>query len=108
MIECFKIQLLSFDNEDEIFDIKKGKRIFGVDCLKPYAKANPTIIVADPFLFEYKGKLHLFYESKGLYTPGVLMMTSTSDLVHWSKPVVVLKEPFHLSYPWVFEENGKV
>lgn len=36
------------------------------------------------------------------------MMTSTSDLVHWSKPVVVLKEPFHLSYPWVFEEAGKV
>lgn len=108
MIECFKIQLLSFDNEEEIFNIKKGKRIFGVDCLKPYFKANPTIIVADPFLFEYKGKLHLFYESKGLYTPGVLMMTSTSDLVHWSKPVVVLKEPFHLSYPWVFEEAGKV
>lgn len=54
MIECFKIQLLSFDNEEEIFNIKKGKRIFGVYCLKPYFKANPTIIVADPFLFEYK------------------------------------------------------
>lgn len=108
MIECFKIQLLTFDNEEDIFNIKKGKRIFGVDCLKPYFKANPTIIVADPFLFEYKGMLHLFYESKGLYTPGVLMMTSTSDLVNWSKPVVVLKESFHLSYPWVFEENGKV
>lgn len=108
MIECFKIQLLSFENEEDIFNIKKGKRIFGVDCLKPCLKANPTIIVADPFLFEYKGKLHLFYESKGLYTPGVLMMTSTSDLIHWSKPVVVLKEPFHLSYPWVFEEKGKV
>lgn len=108
MIECFKIQLLSFDNEEDIFNIKRGKRIFGVDCLKPYFKANPTIIVADPFLFEYKGKLYLFYESKGLYTPGVLMMTSTSDLAHWSKPVVVLEEPFHLSYPWVFEEEGKV
>lgn len=108
MIECFKIQLLSFDKEEDIFDIKKGKRIFGVDCLKPYVKANPTIIVADPFLFEHQGKLYLFYESKGLYTPGVLMMTSTLDLIHWSKPVVVLEEPFHLSYPWVFEEDGKV
>lgn len=108
MIECFKIQLLSFDNEKDIFNIKKGKRIYGVNCWKPYFKANPTIIVADPFLFEYKGKLHLFYESKGLFTPGVLMMTSTSDWVNWSKPIVVLKEPFHLSYPWVFEENGKV
>ena len=52
MIECFKIQLLSFDNEDEIFNIKKGKKIYGVDCLKPYFKANPIIIVADPFLFK--------------------------------------------------------
>lgn len=108
MIECFKIQLLSFDNEDDIFDIKKGKRIYSVDCLKPYVKANPTIIVADPFLFKKNGKLCLFYESKGLYTPGVIMMTSTSDLDHWSKPVVVLKESFHLSYPWVFEEDGNV
>lgn len=108
MIECFKIQILSFDNEKDIFNIKRGKRIYGVDCLKPYFKANPTIIVADPFLFVKNDKLYLFYESKGFFSPGVIMMTSTEDLKNWSKPVVVLKESFHLSYPWVFEEEGKI
>lgn len=108
MVECFKIQLLSFDSEEDIFDMKKGERIYGVDCLKPYAKANPTVIVADPFLFKKNGKLFLFYESKGLYSPGVIMMTSTTDLTNWTKPVMVLKESFHLSYPWVFEQDDKV
>ena len=36
------------------------------------------------------------------------MMTSTIDLKHWTKPLVVLKEKFHLSFPWVFTDAGKV
>ena len=35
-------------------------------------------------------------------------MTCTDDLSHWSDPVVVLEENFHLSYPYVFEESGNV
>lgn len=105
---CFKIQLLSFDNEGDVLDIKKGKRIFTVPCLPSRITWNPTIIVADPFLFVKNEKLYLFYESKDFFSPGVIMMTSTVDLKNWSKPVVVLKESFHLSYPWVFEEEGKI
>lgn len=105
---CLKIQLLSFDNEDDVLDIKKGKGIFTVPCVPSKIAWNPTIIVADPFLFVKNEKLYLFYESKGFFSPGVIMMTSTVDLKNWSKPVVVLKESFHLSYPWVFEEEGKI
>ena len=105
---CFKIQLLSFDNEEDILDIKKGKGIFTVPCLPSRITWNPTIIVADPFLFVKNEKLYLFYESKDFFSPGVIMMTCTADLKNWSKPVVVLKESFHLSYPWVFEEEGKI
>lgn len=105
---CFKIQLLSFDNEGDVLDIKKGKRIFTVPCLPSRITWNPTIIVADPFLFVKNEKLYLFYESKDFFSPGVIMMTCTADLKNWSKPVVVLKESFHLSYPWVFEEEGKI
>ena len=105
---CFKIQLLSFDNEGDVLDIKKGKRIFTVPCLPSRITWNPTIIVADPFLFVKNEKLYLFYESKDFFSPGVIMMTCTADLKNWSKPVVVLKESFHLSYPWVFEEKGKI
>ena len=55
-----------------------------------------------------KDRLCLFYESKKLLTPGVIMMISTIDLKHWTKPRVVLKEKFHLSFPWVFTDAGKV
>ena len=33
-------------------------------------------------------------------------MIKTSDLKTWSEPKVVLKEPFHLSFPFVFEDHG--
>lgn len=105
---CFKIQLLSFDKEEDVLDIKKGKGVFTVPCLPSKMTWNPTVIVADPFLFVKKEKLYLFYESKDFFSPGVIMMTSTVDLKNWSKPVIVLKESFHLSYPWVFEEEGKI
>lgn len=107
-IECFKIKLLSFDKEDDIFDLKKGKTLLQIPCLKPYFTKDPSIILADPFLFVHKERLYLFYESKGFKTPGVIKMINTKDLKTWSKPVTVLKEPFHLSYPFVFEDNGKI
>lgn len=105
---CFKIRLLSFDSKADIFDIVKGSKVMDVPCLNPYYKPNPTIIVADPFLFVKDKRLFLFYEEKGLCTPGVLNMTSTTDLKEWTKPVTILQEPFHLSFPWVFEEDGTV
>jgi len=108
MVECFKIQILSFEKEEDIFNIRNGMSVFSVPCVPKSLVWNPTIIVADPFLFVKDGKLFLFYESKDFFSPGVIMMTSTTDLKAWTKPVVVLKEPFHLSYPWVFEEEGKI
>ena len=69
---------------------------------------NPIIIVADPFLYEHHDELFLFYEEKRLLTPGILRMMHTKDLKSWSEPITVLQEPFHLSYPFVFEDNNKV
>lgn len=108
MIECFKIQLLAFDCEEDVLDVRRGEPLMSVPCLTSQLVWNPTIIEADPFLFVHGGRLHLFYESKGLFTPGVIKMTSTADLRNWTEPQVVLREPFHLSYPWVFEEEGRM
>lgn len=66
-------------------------------------------INADPFLFVHNGKLYLFYEEMGkIYTPGKIMMTSTSDLKDWTEPQNVLSEPYHFSYPFVFEAEGRI
>ena len=106
--ECFKIRLLEFNKPEDIFNIKGGHCIYQINCLSPYFVFNPTLIEADPFLFVKEDILYLFYEHKLWQGPGVLNMVSTTDLKHWSKPVTVLKEPYHLSFPWVFEEEGHI
>lgn len=108
MIECFKLQLLQFESSRDCFDLHSGKELLKIRCLEPPFFINPITIVADPFLFVHDSRLYLFYESKRWQSPGVIKMVSTTDLKKWTKPVVVLKEPFHLSFPWVFKENEKV
>ena len=100
-IECFKIQLFTIKNgkATSILRIKNNRYSFF---------REPTIIVADPFLFVHNDTLFLFYEQKKLRHDGTIMMTRTDDLEHWSAPVEVLHETFHMSYPWVFEREGHI
>lgn len=107
MVECFNIHILQSKGED-FFDIKSAKCIYSKKSLKPHYRINPITILADPFLFVHHDFLYLFYESKRFFSPGVLKMVKTSDLEHWSEPVTVLREPYHLSYPFVFKDNGYV
>lgn len=106
-IECFKIRILESDLT-HIFDIAFQKPVKDILCNRIGLSLNPVTIVADPFLFVYDGRLFLFYEMKRNYSPGVICMTSTTDLVHWTKAVIVLEEDFHLSYPFIFEDNGSI
>lgn len=104
-IECFKVRICKADS---IFDSENWMPI--IDLVPKYNGlfAEPTTILADPFLFVKDDSLFLFYEDKKMYHDGVISMIKTTDLVHWTDPVVVLKESCHLSYPWVFEENGQI
>lgn len=104
-VECFKIQLLE-SNRD--FDLSKARSLLKIMCGKTSLLNEPTSIVADPFLFVKQGTLYLFYEDKKLYHKGTISMTKTTDLLEWTAPVTVLEESCHLSYPWVFEEDGHV
>lgn len=104
-IECFKIQVLKGENPFELRKNEVVKRIF---CEKESVFKEPKTILADPFLFVYKGILYLFYEDKEMNKNGVISMIYTKDLKNWSEPIVVLKENCHLSYPWVFEKNDHI
>ena len=107
MVECFNIHILQKEGGD-LFDISNVKCIYSKKCLESKWKINPTIILADPFLFVHNGILYLFFESKNFFSPGVLKMVHTTDLENWTEPVTVLKEKCHLSYPFVYEEGGRV
>ena len=95
--------------ENSIFDLKNFRVVKEINSTKNFFSLHPTVIVADPFLFTYFDELYLFYEEQiDLQGKGVIKMIKTSDLKQWSKPIIVLKEPFHLSYPNVFEFDNSV
>lgn len=92
---------LSFDNildKKLVYDRKIGN-----------AWVPKTLMVqADPFLFVHTDTLYLFYESMKSGGKGYLTMTKTDNLKQWTEPIIVLEEPWHLSFPFVFEMMGDV
>ena len=63
--------------------------------------------VCDPFFIFAEQRWHLFFEimNCGSEQADIGYAWST-DLKHWEYEKVVLDEPFHLSYPYVFEHQG--
>jgi len=65
------------------------------------------ITQADPFLFTYEEETWLFYERQDLTDmKGTLWCLNLDDA--GAKPVPVLEEPFHLSYPQVFRYGKEI
>lgn len=68
-----------------------------------------THFYADPFAFEYAGKQYIFVEDYPHATRKAVISVSTLDANGIARaPEVVLDEPFHLSYPQVFAEDGQI
>lgn len=88
--------------------------------LKPFNKINPVFtaamvtdikagFVADPFMINCQGRWYLFFEiMKEPQHKGVIGVASSNDCHTWKYERVVLEEPFHLSYPMVFQHNGEI
>ena len=103
-IAVYESDLFSFDNIQDLHLILKRD----IDSI--WWKWKPLLVQADPFLFVKNGTLYLFYEQlySGNFEKGRIAMTKTSDLIHWTNPVVVLSQSYHLSFPFVFEDEGEV
>lgn len=76
--------------------------------IKGLWKPKPVLFQADSFLFVKEEELFLFYELQHWDDPGCIAMVKTRDLKTWTKPQIVLQQPFHLSFPYVFEDNGTI
>jgi len=64
------------------------------------AKAS---FVADPFMVRADGTWHLFFELMNAGSGrGEIGLASSQDAANWTYKQIVLREPFHLSYPYVF------
>jgi hypothetical protein len=63
--------------------------------------------VADPFMIEAGDGWHMFFEVYNRRTrKGEIAHAASADGVTWAYRGVVLAEPFHMSYPYVFEHGG--
>lgn len=108
-VDSFKIRIYCFNNnQKDIFDISKGRIIKDFIPKTSNINFHPEVLKADPFLFVQNDTLFLFYEKQTYWEPATIEMTCTTDLHTWTKPRTVLKEHFHLSYPYVFKYNDAV
>ena len=64
--------------------------------------------VADPFMMRGEKDWYMFFEAEGLHSrKGEIALASSPDGLLWTYRQIVLKEDFHLSYPFVFQwENA--
>jgi hypothetical protein len=63
--------------------------------------------VADPFMVRTPGGWHMFFEVMNWQTgKGEIGYAFSPDARQWEYRQLVLTEPFHLSYPYVFEWDG--
>lgn len=105
----FSIGVFEASIDDIPFSMKKGKMLLTINSDKGLLNPNASVILADPFLFVKDGTLYLFYEHlTRWYGEGRICMRSTRDMITWTEEKDVLIEPFHLSFPYVFEDGGKV
>ena len=69
----------------------------------------PADFVADPFIFLDNGVYHMFMEVLNRNTSqGDIAYATSVNGIDWQYQQIVLDEPFHLSYPLVFRDNGKI
>lgn len=66
----------------------------------------PAEFVADPFMVQKEGVWHMFFEVLNkLDGLGDIALATSQNGFDWTYKQVVLDEPFHLSYPYVFKWN---
>jgi hypothetical protein len=67
-----------------------------------------AVMVADPFMVRQDGLWYMFFEVLNWRAnKGEIGLATSQDAVAWQYQGIVLAEPFHLSYPYVFEWLGE-
>lgn len=63
---------------------------------------------ADPMLYEWKGKKYLFVEAYDFLWSVGKIAVSEWDGTAFGTPKVIIKKPYHMSYPFVFEYQDEL
>ncbi len=96
--------------EDGVFSFERAfsPPVFVLDSRRKRASHRHVHTYADPFLFPHGEYLYLFYEVQASGEHGRIEAKRTRDLVNFEWIGEILTEPFHLSFPFVFEDDGVI
>jgi hypothetical protein len=104
----WNMNVLTTDKPEEVFDpgfnVNSNNMLFFPRNYSSGGKVCHTI--SDPFLYAKGDTLYMLFEKQAGGDHGQISMVETTDLIHW-KETAILKEPFHLSFPFIFEHQGK-
>ena len=96
------------EDGDFSFDRSFGSPAFLLDSRRKRASHRHVHTYADPFLFPHGDELYMFYEVQAVGEHGRIEAKKTKDLVNFEWIGEILREPFHLSFPFIFEDNGEI
>ena len=69
----------------------------------------PAVFVADPFILSNGSAMFMFFEVFNAKSrKGEIGLARSNDWFNWKYDQIVLSEPFHLSYPYVFEWENNI
>jgi hypothetical protein len=93
----------SFSFEDELTSPR-----FVLSARRLRGRGRHVHTYADPFPFVFDDALYVFYERQEVGARGSIWAHKSTDLTEFKCIGEVLSEPFHLSYPFVFADRGRV
>jgi len=86
------------------FDFSPAENIDNPVLTRKDVSDIQAAFVADPFMLKVDGIWHMFFEVLNQQTrKGEIGLAISNNGVKWTYRQIVLAEPFHLSYPYVFE-----
>ena len=74
-----------------------------------WLKRTNDRFIADPFIYKNNGKKYIIYEEKYYSNQNAhISIAELGDNYELKKPKIIIKEKHHLSYPFIFENEGKI
>ena len=90
------------------FDLRTAQDAHNPVLTRELVSDVPATFVADPFMIESDDIWYMFFEVMNWQTgKGEIALAQSQDGLAWKYRQIVLAEPFHLSYPYVFAWEGE-
>jgi len=100
----FSIGILSGESP---FDLKGAAMDTNPVLIREDISVAPAGTVADPFMINVRDRWYMFFEITNQFTnKGEIALATSRDAISWQFEKIVLAEPYHMSYPYVFEWQG--